>query len=101
MKRIVILLIGISMLLVFSTAMAESDRTSGLFTYRLKGNGEAVITGFDWNDNGKNDIYVPRQIDGYTVSEIGAYAFSSSEVGYVFTDLGHDRKSIACNMVLV
>ena len=47
--------------------------------YKLKGNGTAVITGFDWGVNGSNDVYVPRMIDGYTVSEIGDSAFSSEK----------------------
>lgn len=64
------------------TASAEGERKSGLFTYDLKGNGNAVITGFDWEANGGNDIYVPRQIDGYNVTEIGAYAFSNAEADF-------------------
>jgi len=56
--------------------------TSGLFTYELKGNGNAVITGFDWEHNNGADIYVPRQLDGYLVTEIGSYAFSTDDPSY-------------------
>ena len=74
MKKLFGFILGIGLLLICSTALADTQ--SGLFTYTLKGNGTAVITGFDWDANGNNDVYVPRMIDGYTVSEIGPFAFS-------------------------
>lgn len=49
----------------------------GAFTYELKGNGTAVITKFDWSKHSGGDVYVPRSIDGYTVTEIGEYAFGT------------------------
>ena len=57
----------------------NGEKKSGFFSYKLKGNGTAVITGFDWDKNRENDIYVPEMIDGYTVTEIGEYAFSIQE----------------------
>lgn len=70
-------IVVIMTLLVFvSVAISDNEKTSGLFTYRLKGNGTAVITNFNWEENGNNDIYVPRQLDGYEVTEIGDFAFS-------------------------
>lgn len=84
MKRIrSIFLLTMAALLFVLIANSESQSsTSGLFTYSLKGNGTAVITGFDWQRNGGKDVYIPRMIDGYTVTEIGAYAFSSETAGY-------------------
>ena len=81
MKKIVSILISLCVILSFLsiTAIADGAKKSGLFTYELKGNGNAVITGFDWNANGHNDVYVPRQIDGYNVTEIGKYSFSSEQ----------------------
>lgn len=80
MKKKLLMVLVCAMLLLFSAyASADEARKSGLFTYELKGNGNAVITGFDWVANGGNDIYVPRQIDGYNVTEIGAYSFSNPE----------------------
>lgn len=81
MKRFLSVTVAICLLLSIWTvpAIADGERKSGLFTYELKGNGNAVITRFDWGANGGNDIYVPRQIDGYTVTEIGEYAFSSKD----------------------
>lgn len=76
MKKFFIWSIVVALCFV-SVSLASADTTSGLFTYKLKGNGNAVITGFDWASNNRNDIYIPRQIDGYTVSEIAPYAFSS------------------------
>ena len=79
MKRSVSIAIIICLFLALFTipAVADGEKKSGLFTYKLKGNGNAVITDFDWNANGSDDIYVPRQIDGYNVTEIGTMAFSS------------------------
>lgn len=81
MKKVFICCI-IFILCVTSLSLASADTTNGLFTYKLKGNGNAVITGFNWSSNNGNDIYIPRQIDGYTVSEIGAYAFSGQNLSF-------------------
>lgn len=80
MKKITAFILTVTLLLICSSSLA--DTKSGLFTYKLKGNGTAVITGFDWKTNGTNDIYIPRQIDGYTVSEVGAYSFSDDFADY-------------------
>lgn len=80
MKKITAFILTVTLLLICSSSLA--DTKSGLFTYKLKGNGTAVITGFDWKANGTNDIYIPRQIDGYTVSELGAYSFSDDSADY-------------------
>ncbi|MBR6029922.1 MAG: leucine-rich repeat protein [Clostridia bacterium] len=79
MKRIATILITLSIIMLTLTAYADNnEHSSGRFSYRLKGNGTAVITEYrGTGDTG--DIYVPRQIDGYTVSEIGAHAFSYSD----------------------
>ena len=57
-----------------SVAMAETKGKSGNFSYSIKGNGTAVITGYDW-ENSTGDVYVPSMIDGYTVTSIGDEAF--------------------------
>ena len=74
----VLLLICLFVLLSFS-CNAEDRIKSGLFYYSMKGNGTAVIVGFDAKSNGNNDVYVPKQIDGYMVSEIGGSAFNGAE----------------------
>ena len=38
-------------------AWADEIRTSGLYTYKIKGNGTVTITKFDW-DNNKENIYL-------------------------------------------
>ena len=79
---LVLIIIG-SILLFCSSAIAEEDiRKSGLFSYTLKWNGEAKIIGFDWEANDGKDVFVPQLIDGFTVTEIGDYAFSSVDAGY-------------------
>ena len=68
-------------------AVADDGIKSGAFTFRIKGNGTAIITNFDyagfpdsWSNEGKEgkDIFIPRMLDGYTVTEIGERAFSAS-----------------------
>ena len=84
MKRILGMTLGIVLVLLLSVsvALADEDKKSGAFTYEIKGNGTAVITGYE----GKNeDVYVPRMLDGYSVSEIGENAFS--DVGNVIITL--------------
>lgn len=87
MKRILGITLGIVLvlLLVMSVALADEEKQSGAFTYRIKGNGTAVITGYDWESHQWEDIYIPRMVDGYTVTEIGEFAFSN----YSFDDNGN------------
>lgn len=69
--------LGIALVLMLATSVAladAGDKKSGAFSYRLKGNGTAVITGYD---GANEDVYVPRMVDGYTVTEIGDNALSS------------------------
>ena len=98
MKRILGITLGIVLvlLLVMSVALAEEEKQSGAFTYRIKGNGTAVITGYDW-ENYQYDwesehgeyFYIPRMVDVYTVTEIGEFAFSL----YYFDDNGNPEIS--------
>lgn len=98
MKRILGITLGIVLvlLLVMSVALADEEKQSGAFTYRIKGNGTAVITEYDWenhqydweSDQGE-DIYIPRMVDGYTVTEIGEFAFSA----FYFDDNGNPEIS--------
>ena len=75
MKRLICWAIVLVMLLTALPAMADNTRTSGLYTYEIKGNGTITITSFDWKTNGNADIYIPNMIDGYTVTAIGDEAF--------------------------
>lgn len=81
-KKWLLTLLGLLVLLtVFSvSALAEGGKQSGLFTYEIKGNGTACITKYDWAYNSGQDVYVPRMLDGYTVTEIGDYAFSDESI---------------------
>ena len=76
MKRLLVAMILFVFLLTLCET-ASADRKSGAFTYRIKGNGTAVITGYDWESQVHQDIFIPRMIDGYTVTEIGSCAFAS------------------------
>lgn len=80
MKRALCIVCVIIQLLFCFCVEAEGIKKSGLFSYELKGNGNAVIVGFDWSANNDADIYIPRMIDGYNVTEIGpeAFAFTST-----------------------
>lgn len=75
MKRLTCWILMVVLLLTAIPAMAADTRTSGLFTYEIKGNGTITITDFDWNRN-DGDIYIPNMIDGYTITAIGDSAFS-------------------------
>lgn len=75
MKKIICLLFSVVFILSVSMAWADEIRTSGLYTYKIKGNGTITITKFDW-DNNKENIYIPNLIDGYNVTGIEAEAFS-------------------------
>ena len=76
MKRgIVVFMICLFVLCAASVAFAAEARTSGLFTYEIKGNGTAVITDYDWKNHGKEDLYIPNMLDGYTITGIGDNAF--------------------------
>lgn len=78
MKKIVCLLFGIVFILSLNIAWADEIRTSGLYTYKIKGNGTVTITKFDW-DNNKENIYIPNLIDGYNVTGIESEAFAKSK----------------------
>lgn len=75
-KAITTLCLMMLILLSCSFAYAET-RNSGMFYYEIKGNGTAKITGYNWDKHTKGaDIYIPRMLDGYTVTEIGEAAFA-------------------------
>ena len=75
MKKIIGLLFSVVFILSLNMAWADEIRTSGLYTYKIKGNGTITITKFDWNNN-KENVYIPNLIDGYNVTGIEAEAFS-------------------------
>jgi len=83
-KKLFSVMLGLLALIVVftSSAFADGSKKSGLFTYEIKGNGTAIITGFDWKSNGNEDVYIPRMLDGYTVTEIGELAFSNTSATY-------------------
>lgn len=71
------LMAAVLLLAMVLPAKAATTGKSGLFSYTLKGNGTASITGFDWSQYRDNEnIFIPQMIDGYTVTEIGPSAFA-------------------------
>ena len=89
MKRgIVVFMICLFVICAASVAFAAESRTSGLFTYEIKGNGTAVITDYDWENHGEEDLYIPNMLDGYTITGIGDRAFQrqAGEKGYRYGD---------------
>ncbi len=75
MKKILAAVLACMLLLTAIPAMADNVRTSGLYTYEIKGNGTIEITKYNWAES-SGDIYVPNMIDGYVVSSIGDNAFN-------------------------
>lgn len=77
MKKIISLVLMVAMLLTALPAMADNVRTSGVYTYKIKGNGTLTITDFNWDQHGyDNDVFIPIQIDGYSVTGIENEAFA-------------------------
>lgn len=77
-KAIAFMLVVIMAFTMFGTAFADNERTSGLYTYAIKGNGTITITDYDW-DNSSGDVYIPSMLDGYTVTAIGNDAFAGGD----------------------
>ncbi len=87
MKRsIVVFMICLFVLCAASVAFAAEARTSGLFTYEIKGNGTAVITYYDWKKHENGDLYIPNMLDGYTITGIGDMAFRKGGKDVPFDD---------------
>lgn len=59
-------------------ANAESVQVDGAYSYRLKGNGTAIIVDFEWQAE-QNDIYIPSMIAGYSVTAIDDEAFADGK----------------------
>ena len=75
MKKLLTVLLACLLLMAALPAMADNVRTSGPYTYEIKGNGTITITDFDWSQN-EGDIFIPNMIDGYTVTAIGDEAIN-------------------------
>ena len=76
MKKLTAMLCIIVLVFAFSSiALAANTRTSGLYTYEIKGNGTLTITKYNWDRN-DGDVFIPSMLDGYTVTSIGEKAFS-------------------------
>lgn len=78
MKRLLsaMLVLILMLTLVVTVALADEGKKSGAFTYQIKGNGTATIIGYDWDTMKGRDIFIPRMLDGYTVTEIADEAFA-------------------------
>ena len=76
MKRIICMIMLITLVLALVPAFAEGAYTSGDFTYEIKGNGTAKITAYTGEHK---DIILPVTIDGYTITAIGDSAFACEE----------------------
>lgn len=75
MKKMLAVVLVCVLMLTALPAMADNVRTSGLYTYEIKGNGTVVITEFNWKES-QGDVFIPRMLDGYTVTAIGDFAFA-------------------------
>ena len=71
------LMAAVLLLAMVLPAQAATTGKSGPFSYTLKGDGTASITGFDWSQyKDDENIVIPQMIDGYTVTDIGSSAFA-------------------------
>lgn len=77
---LLILTMILSMLCIVPAAADGDEKQSGDFSYRIKRNGTAVITGYRSPslrfDDELLSITIPAFIDGYPVTEIGESAFA-------------------------
>lgn len=87
LKHIALAFAACLVLVLFAQPAQAAGGQYGAFTYELKGNGTAVITKFDWSKHSGGDVYVPRSIDGYTVTTIGKLAFSGSAADIQHRDI--------------
>lgn len=83
-KHVGIALAACLLLVLMAVPALAAGRQYGAFTYEMKGNGTVTITDFDWSKHSGGDVYVPRSIDGYQVTEIGTMAFSDDSVGMTY-----------------
>ena len=83
-KAIAFMLAVIMAFTMFGTAFADNERTSGLYTYAIKGNGTITITDYDWAKS-EGDVYIPMMLDGYTVTAIGNNAFADGKQSVIVT----------------
>ena len=95
MKRALGFFLALIMLLSAVPAFAANVRTSGPYTYEIKGNGTITITAFNWAEN-EGDIYIPNMLDGYVVAGIGdnAFRFSGNSNTSVHITLPNGIKTI-------
>ena len=93
MKKLFAFLLVCALLMAALPALADNVRTSGPYTYEIKGNGTITITGFDWSQN-EGDIFIPNMIDGYTVTAIGDEAFAAEKAKSVAVNIPDSVKSI-------
>lgn len=93
MKRLICWTLILVMLLTAVPAMADNTKTSGQYTYEIKGNGSITITKF-LGDSRSGDVYIPNMIDGYTVTAIGDEAFAQIDLQGCSVTLPDGIKSI-------
>lgn len=93
MKKLFAFMLVCALLMVALPALADNVRTSGPYTYEIKGNGTITITDFDWSQN-EGDVFIPNMIDGYTVTAIGDEAFMDESAKAVAVNIPNSVKSI-------
>lgn len=94
------------LLLVLSLSPAKALEYND-FEYEIKGNGTAIITGYNKGVEylDESSLYVPKMVDGYTVTEIGPYAFAAYDfltwdIIEEYIDFGANRRSLGSILVL-
>ena len=80
MKKMLAAVLACVLLLTALPAMADNVRESGDYKYTVKGNGTATIKDCKY-PKGRTDVILPNMIDGYTITTIGAKAFTPPAYG--------------------
>ncbi len=77
MKKIFITILTLCIACILAvTAYGEAASESGGWVYRVKDDGTAIIAVYS-EDTANSDLIIPSELDGYKVTEIANYCFSS------------------------
>lgn len=77
-KTFSVLFVAVMLAAMFCQPAFALTGKNGAFSYEVKKNGDLKITEFNWSTYGKEDVYIPKMIDGYSVTEIGDRAFAGT-----------------------
>ncbi|MDO5326731.1 MAG: leucine-rich repeat domain-containing protein [Clostridia bacterium] len=85
MKKHFFTLALLSLFFAFAFSIANAEKSKA-FSYKIQGNGTIIITSFNAKEYGAGDVYIPRMLDGYSVTGIDDEAFTNAKGVVVIPD---------------